>query len=81
MVVRASSVGATRIRYVESIALTLARDYRRDSIQSIAIAPLGDRLEWPALKPVLERWLSKTSLPVIVYEAYLPGVEAETGPI
>ena len=77
MIVRASSVGATRLRYVENIALTLARDYRRENITSIAIARLGDTLEWPYIKPVLGQWLSDIPLPCIVYEDYLPGVRAE----
>lgn len=77
MIVRASSVGATRLRYVENIALTLARDYQRESIASIAIVRLGDALEWPHIRPVLEQWLSNIPLPCIVYEDYLPGVQAE----
>lgn len=77
MVVRASPVGATRLRYVENIALSLARDYRRDNIASIAIAPLGSRSEWPHIKPVLTRWLNNLELECVVYEDYVPGVAAE----
>ena len=72
MIVRASLVGATRLRYVEEIALTLARDYQRDNIQSIAIAPLGDSHEWPALLPVLAHWLDHVRLPCFIYDAVLP---------
>lgn len=78
MVVRASSVGATRLRYVENIALSLARDYRRDNIRSIALVRLGGKLEWASIKPVLQRWLGKTELACIVYEDYVPGVQAES---
>lgn len=77
MVVRESSVGATRVRFVEAVALNLARDYQRENIHSIAIAPPGSRDEWPNLKPVLEHWLSRAALPCYVYEQYLPGVRAE----
>lgn len=77
MVVRESSVGATRVRFVEAVALNLARDYAREGIQSIAIAPPGSREEWPNLKPVLEHWLGRAALPCYVYEQYLPGVQAE----
>lgn len=77
MVVRASPVGATRLRYVENIALTLARDYRTEGITSIAIARLGDALEWPHIKPVLVQWLANIALDCTVYEEYLPGVCAE----
>lgn len=77
LVIRASAVGATRVRYVEHIALTLARDFQREGIPSIAIAPLGSREEWPNLKPVLDYWLGRSSLPAFVYEQYLPGIPAE----
>lgn len=77
MVVRASPVGATRLRYVEDIALTLARDYLLDNIRSIAIAPLGSSEEWPHLQPVLAHWLEPASLPCYVYKQYLPDVQAE----
>jgi hypothetical protein len=77
MVIRASSVGATRVRYVEAIALTLARDYQREGLRSVAFAPLGTREEWPHLKPVLEYWLGPSALTCVVYEQYLPGVAAE----
>jgi hypothetical protein len=77
MVVRESSVGATRLRYVEAIALGLARDFRLEGIRSIAIAPLGDSLEWPTFRPVLDYWLGQSALPCVVYEQYMPGIEAE----
>jgi len=77
MVVRESSVGATRLRYVEAIVLGLARDFQREGIRSIAIAPLGDSLEWPTFKPVLDYWLGHSALSCVVYEKYLPGIAAE----
>lgn len=78
MVVRASPVGATRLRYVENIALSLARDYRRENITSLAIAPLGSKAEWAHIRPVLARWLSKAEFECFVYEEYVPGVAAES---
>ena len=77
MVVRDSAVGATRLRYVDALALLLARDYQRDNIQNVAIAPLGDTAEWMHIKPVLEQWLQPSSLPCTIYETYLPGISAE----
>ncbi len=77
MTVRESAVGATRLRYVESVLLTLVRDYRLQNIHSIAIAPLGSSEEWPALKPVLTYWLNQCPFPCVVYEQYLPGIAAE----
>ncbi len=77
MVVRDSSVGATRLRYVENIVLTLARDFRRESITSLAIAPFWDSLEWTTFKPIFDYWLGNSALPCVVYEQYVAGVKGE----
>ncbi len=74
MVVRETPVGATRLRFVEAAIMTLARDYRRESIRSVAIAPLGADHEIPATKQVIDHWLGASALPVIAYTAYQPGV-------
>ena len=78
MVIRETSVGATRVRFVESAMMTLARDYRLYDLTSVAIAPLTNTLEWKALKPVVDYWLRASPLPVAIYEAYVPGVAAES---
>lgn len=78
MVVRDSPVGATRLRYVENVVLMLARDFQREAITSIAVAPFWDNLEWPTLKPVFDYWLGKAALACVVYERYLPGTAAES---
>jgi hypothetical protein len=78
LVIRETSVGATRMRFVESNVMTLARDFRLHGLTSLAIAPLSEGAEWAALKPVLDYWLSSSPLTVIVYEAYQPGISAET---
>ena len=77
LVVRESSVGATRMRFVESAIMTLARDYRLYNLTSVAIAPLTSDLEWKALKPVVDYWLRASPLPVTIYERYEAGVAAE----
>jgi hypothetical protein len=79
LVIRETSVGATRLRFVESALMTLARDYRLHSLTSLAIAPLASSLEWTALRPVVDYWLHACPLPVTVYEQYIPGVDAESG--
>lgn len=79
-VVRESSVGATRLRYVQGAIHKLARDYRLDSIKSLAIAPIGTRLEWTEIKTVMVGVLKASPLPIFLYEAYVPGQRAdETG--
>jgi hypothetical protein len=77
MTVRDSAVGATRLRYVQSIAMTLARDYRLEGLKSLAIAPLGNAYEWTEIMQVLEGWLKRTRLEIVIYEAYEPGVAAD----
>lgn len=77
MVVRDSSVGATRQRYVEAVAMTLARDYRLDNIRSVALTAPGRAEEWMPLKEIISYWLGKSALSVVVYEDYLPGIHAE----
>jgi hypothetical protein len=76
-VIRDSAQGAARLRYVESIIMTITRDYRLHGLESLAIAPLGSRDEWPLLRPVLEYWLAACLLPIVVYERYEPRVEGE----
>ena len=78
LVIRNSSVGAARLRYVQSVLLALARDYRREQMQSLAIAPLGHTSEeWPEIRPMIDQWLDPTALSVMVYDAYIAGVRAE----
>ncbi|MDX2161094.1 MAG: hypothetical protein SF162_07195 [bacterium] len=77
MVVRETPFGATRARYVEAVALRLARDHRLEGIASIALIAPGDSFEWRVVQPVLERWLGKASLPVIVYTQVIAGVQAD----
>lgn len=76
-VVRESSVGATRLRYVQTVVHKIARDYRLDGIKSLAIAPIGTRLEWPEVKQVIGSVLKSSPLPIFLYEAYIPGQRAE----
>lgn len=68
MVVRQTSAGATRLRYVEAITMSLARDYRLELISSLTIAALCDPLQWSTVKPALERWFNRSSLPVLACE-------------
>ncbi len=79
MVVRASSVGATRSRYIETGFMTLARDYALYGLTRLAIAPLAGQEEWAALKPLADYWLRACPLPVALYERYEPGVKADEG--
>jgi hypothetical protein len=64
MVVRDSPVGASRLRYVQAVALALARDYRQEGIKSLAIAPLGQLHERAEIEKILETWLGKMQVTV-----------------
>ena len=75
MTIRDSSVGATRLRYVQSAVINLARDYRLEALQSVAIAPLGQSHEWAEIKLILEQWLGPSKLPVVVYDTVQVGVK------
>ncbi len=77
MTVRRSSVGATRLRYVQATIMRLVREYALDGVQSLAIAPLGDPYEWDDLLPMVEQWLNMVSLPVAVYTRYVADVQAD----
>jgi hypothetical protein len=77
LVIRESPVGATRLRFVQSALMKLARDYRLEGFTSVAIAPLGTHAEWPEIIPILRYWLEPIALPVIVYEQVQPGVRVD----
>ena len=68
LVVRESSVGMTRLRFVENTVMTIARDYPLYGLTSVAIAPLGSKEEWVLLRPVVDYWLKACPLDVTVYD-------------
>jgi hypothetical protein len=57
LIVRDSSVGATRLRHVQNVLLSLMREHSLLNLQSIAIAPLGSPQERPEIDRLLEVWL------------------------
>jgi hypothetical protein len=67
LTVRDSSVGATRLRYVQNIALTLARDYVLYNLKEVALAPLGNGYERAEINKVLHTWFEKSKLVVWAY--------------
>jgi hypothetical protein len=77
LTVRASSVGATRLRYVQSALLALARDAHLHRIASLAIAPLGNAYEWPEMWPIIETWFGRAPYTVIVYRQLAAGQAAD----
>lgn len=67
LIVRESAVGATRLRYVQQIVMTLARDYRLLGIRELALAPLGDAYERPEIEQLLTGWFAPSALSVLAY--------------
>jgi len=67
MIVRESPVGPTRLRFVQHIALTLARDFQLEGIKSVAIAGLCTPSELPPIRDLLTHWFESSSLPVVMY--------------
>lgn len=76
-IVRESSVGATRPRFVYSAGLRTRRDYMLDGVQSLAIAPLGRDHESESIREALSLTLVNAPLDIIVYTDYIAGVFAE----
>jgi hypothetical protein len=74
MVVRDTPYGTTRLRHVEAIAMSLARDHKRDGIHSLALVIPGQTYDRPIMRAALERWLNAVSLPVMVFDEYQPGI-------
>ncbi len=77
LVVRESSVGAVRLRYVQSVLITLARDHKLMRLRSVALAPLGTPLEWREIQLLIQRTLARSALTVYLYETYTRGVQAD----
>lgn len=77
LIVRDSSVGATRLRYVQSVLMTIARDYPLYNLHSLAIAPLGTSYEQGEILKLIDMWLRTSRLPITVYEKVIAGVAAE----
>ncbi len=77
LTVRETGTGITRLRYVQAILMTIAREYALYGITSLAIAPMGNHYEKSEILKLYPIWLSKSKLPVFVYTDYLVGVKAD----
>lgn len=71
-ILRESPSAPTRLRHLENVLVALRQEWQRESLDSLAIAPLGDELEWPALRVLLEDYLTLLPIPIDIYEAYIP---------
>src|ERR1041384_2765341 len=46
--VKGAPSSPARLRHLEQVLVSIRQEYQREGITSIAIAPLGSELEWPA---------------------------------
>jgi hypothetical protein len=76
LTIRDSSVGATRLRYVQKALISIARDYSLYNIDSLAIAPLGNAYERSEIDNLYRLWFKNIALKVIVYTEYEAGIAA-----
>ena len=77
LTIRDSSVGATRLRYVQKALITIARDYPLYNINSLAIAPLGNQYERSEIENLYRTWFKNITLPVVIYTEYQAGTAAD----
>lgn len=77
--VRDSAVGATRLRYVQAVCISLARDYKLYQLTSLAIAPTGNAYEAAEIHKLYELWFKSSKLEVVVYTSYQAGLAADEG--
>ncbi|GAB4575505.1 MAG: hypothetical protein Kow0077_27350 [Anaerolineae bacterium] len=76
LIVRETSSGASRLRYVEAAAQQLLMAASLEGVTRIALQMPGTPPEWPSLREPLDFWLKPARLQVVVYEGHLPGRRA-----
>ncbi|NLF78392.1 MAG: hypothetical protein GX573_22085 [Chloroflexi bacterium] len=79
MVVRDTPQSAARARYVETALLNLYKHWQREQLGSLALMAFDEGIEWAAVRGLIEDYLGRIELPVIVYERYEPGAAVESG--
>lgn len=78
-IIRETPPGAARLRYIEAVLLNLYKNWRYEGLLTLAMMRLGDDQEWASARDMAAHYLNLMALPVVIYEEFLPGVEAETG--
>ena len=71
--------GKAHLEHVNHTLRELAKLVETEKLTSLALPRLATGvggLEWADVKPLIERHLGSLSIPVFVYEAYKPGIEA-----
>lgn len=76
-IVRDSPSAATKLRYVEAVVMSLRRDWQREMLKSLAIAPMGTPEEWYSIRAVLHEHLNTMPIPIILYTEHIKDQKAE----
>jgi hypothetical protein len=71
--IRETANGVSRLRFLEQALVDFRHNYQRESLRSLAVAPMGSELEWLGLKTVLQEHLHPLPIPVFLYETYIAG--------
>lgn len=61
---------STRLRHLEQALITLRRDWQREGLKSLAIAPLGTEVELAPIRALMEDYLKDGPIPVEFYEEF-----------
>lgn len=76
-ILRETPHGTLRPRFVESVMLKLVQASSAEGLGNLALMRFDDGIDWPAARTNVASFVTAAALPVIVYEDYLPGIDAE----
>lgn len=69
--IRETGNGITRTRFIDQVLLRLLRDYQRERIESLAIAPLAPDPEWAVVQQIIKDTLHSLPIPIFLYEQHV----------
>lgn len=72
--------GGATVEYVTQCLHQLRHELEQEQITSLALPRLatgGGRLEWEDVMPLIEKHLGNVPIPIYLYTAYKPGVQAD----
>ena len=69
-VLRDGPNSSTRLRHLEQVLITLRRDWQREGLKSLAIAPLASGPEAAPIRALIVDYLKDGPIPVEFYEAF-----------
>ena len=73
LIIRETPHSPARLRFIEQAILTLAKDWQREGLRSLALPRLVDGPEWRSVRDMLCRCLDSPVLHVVVFENIIAG--------